>query len=111
MLPSPFRHLHSRVFCLAIEIFGFLRAILVMAIEIVDHYFYAEDCCDGEVILAYVFPSCYTPPLLSMTACYLPYSIHSALLCAYVLLDLLDLVEVQIDTLELLPALLREFLV
>jgi hypothetical protein len=78
---------------LEIEIFRFLRAVLVMAIEIVDYYFCAEDYCDGEVILAYAFPSCYTPPLLSMIACYLPYSVRSALLCAYVLLGLLDLVE------------------
>jgi hypothetical protein len=93
MLPSPFHRLHSRAFCLAIEIFEFLHAALVMAIEIVDYYFYAKDYCDGEVILAYVFPSCYTPPLLLMIACYPPYSIRSALLCAYVLLDPLDLVE------------------
>jgi hypothetical protein len=45
---------------LEIEIFGFLhasgsRVVLVMAIEIVDYCFCAEDYCDGEVILAYVF--------------------------------------------------------
>jgi hypothetical protein len=59
MLPSPFRRLHSRAFCLEINIFKFLHAlgshaILVMAIEIVDYYFCAEDYCDGEVILACV---------------------------------------------------------
>jgi hypothetical protein len=52
MLPSPFHHLHSRAFRLEIEIFGFLhvlgsRGALVMAIEIVDYYFCAEDYCDG----------------------------------------------------------------
>jgi hypothetical protein len=37
---------------LEIAIFEFLLAILVMVIETVDCYFYAEDYCDGEVILA-----------------------------------------------------------
>jgi hypothetical protein len=57
MLPSLFRRLHSRAFCLEIEIFEFLHAlashvVLVMVIEIVDYCSCAEDYCDGEVILA-----------------------------------------------------------
>jgi hypothetical protein len=78
---------------LEIEIFGFLRAVLAMAIKIIDYCFYAKDCCDGEVILAYVFPSCDMLPLLLLIACYLPSSVHSTLLYAYPLLGLLDLVE------------------
>jgi hypothetical protein len=56
MPPSLFCHLHSRVFHLGIAIFGFRRAVLVMAIEIVACCFYAEDCCDGEVTLLCAFP-------------------------------------------------------
>jgi hypothetical protein len=57
---------------LEIEIFGFLcalgsRAVLVMAIEIVDYCFCAEDYCDDEVILACVFPCCDMPPLLLLS--------------------------------------------
>jgi hypothetical protein len=83
---------------LEIKIFEFLHvlgshAILVMAIEIVDYYFFAEDYCDGEVILACVFPSCDMPPLLLLIACFPPSSVHSTLLCAYVLSGLPDLVE------------------
>jgi hypothetical protein len=93
MPPSPFRCLRSRAFYLEFKIFGFLHAILAMAIEIVDYCFYAKDCCDGEVILAYVFPSFDMLPLLLLIACYLPSSVHSTLLCAYPLLGLLDLVK------------------
>jgi hypothetical protein len=83
---------------LEIEIFEFLHAlgshaVLVMAIEIVDYCFCAEDYCDGEVILACVFPSCDMPPLLLLIAYYPPSLVRSTLLCAYVLLGLLDLVE------------------
>jgi hypothetical protein len=83
---------------LEIEIFGFLhvlgsRAVLVMAIEIVDYCFCAEDCCDSEAILACVFPCCDMPPLLLLIACCPPSSVRSALLCAYVPLGLLDLAE------------------
>jgi hypothetical protein len=83
---------------LEIEIFGFLhalgsRAVLVMAIEIIDYCFCAEDYCDGEVILACVFPCCDMPPLLLLIACCPPSSVRSALLCAYVPSGLLDLVE------------------
>jgi hypothetical protein len=89
MLPSPFRHLHSRAFSLEIEIFGFLhvlgsRGILVMAIEIVDYCFYAEDYFDGEVTLVCVFPCCDMPPLPLLIACCPPSLVRSALLCAYV---------------------------
>jgi hypothetical protein len=82
---------------LEIEIFEFLHALdshaaLVMAIEIVDYCFCVEDYCDGEVILAYVFPSCDMPPLLLLIAYCPPSLIRSALLCAYVLSGLLDLV-------------------
>jgi hypothetical protein len=98
MLPSLFRRFHSRAFCLEIEIFEFLHtlgshAALVMVIEIVDYCFWAKDYCDGEVILACVFPFCDMPPLLLLIACYPPSSVCSALLCAYVLSGLLDLVE------------------
>jgi hypothetical protein len=101
---------------LEIEIFEFLhalgsRAALVMAIEIVDYCFCAEECCDGEVILACVFPSCDMLPLLLLIVCYLPSSVHSMLLCAYVPSGLLDLVELYIDMLELPLVLLLEFLV
>jgi hypothetical protein len=80
------------------EIFEFLHdlgshAVLVMAIEIVDYCFYAEDYCDGEVILACVFPSCDMPPLLLLIACCPSSSVRSTLLCAYVLSGLLDFVE------------------
>jgi hypothetical protein len=81
-----------------IEIFEFLHAlgfhaVLVMVIEIADYCFCVEDYCDGEVILACVFPSCDMPPLLLLIACYPPSSVCSTLLCAYVLSGLLDLVE------------------
>jgi hypothetical protein len=83
---------------LEIEIFEFLHvlgshAALVMAIKIVDYCFCAEDYCDDEVTLACVFPSYDMPPLLLLIACYPPSLVHSTLLCAYVLLGLLDLVE------------------
>jgi hypothetical protein len=83
---------------LEIEIFGFLHVlgscgVLVMAIEIVDYCFCAEDYCDGEVTLACVFPSCDMPPLLLLIACCPPSSVRSTLLCAYVLSGLPDLVE------------------
>jgi hypothetical protein len=83
---------------LEIEIFGFLhalgsRAVLVMAIEIVDYCFCAEDYCDGEVILAYVFPCCDMPLLLLLIAYCPPSSVCSALLCAYVPSGPRDLVE------------------
>jgi hypothetical protein len=95
MLPSLFRHL--RAFCLEIEIFEFLHAlgshaILVMAIEIVDYCFCAEDYCDGEVILACVFLSC-DIPLLLLIACCPPSSVRSTLIYAYVLSGPPDLVE------------------
>jgi hypothetical protein len=41
---------------LGIAIFKFLRVVLVMVIETIDCYFYAEDCCDGEAILACASP-------------------------------------------------------
>jgi hypothetical protein len=83
---------------LGIKIFEFLHAlgshaILVMAIEIVDYCFCVEDYCDGEVILAYVFPFCDMPPLLLLIAYCPPSSVRSTLLCAYVLSGLPDLVE------------------
>jgi hypothetical protein len=89
MLPSLFRRLHSRAFRLEIEIFGFLhvlgsRDVLVMAIEIIDYYFCAEDYCDGGVTLACVFPCGDMPTLLLLIACGPPCLIRSALLCAYV---------------------------
>jgi hypothetical protein len=98
MPPSPFHRLHSRAFCLEIEISEFLHdlgshAALVMVIEIVDYCFCTEDNCDGEVILACVFPSCDMPLLLLLIACCPPSSIRSTLLYAYVLLGFLDLVE------------------
>jgi hypothetical protein len=83
---------------LEIEIFELLRAlgshaVLVMAIEIVDCCSCAEDYCDGKVILACAFPSPDMSPLLLLIAYYPPSSVRSMLLCAYVLLGLLDLVE------------------
>jgi hypothetical protein len=68
---------------LEIEIFGFLH-VLVMVIEIVDYYFYAEDYCDGGVTLACAFPCGDMPPLLLLIACDPPCLIRSVLLCAYV---------------------------
>jgi hypothetical protein len=82
-----------------------------MAIEIVDYCFCAEDYCDGEAILACVFPSCDVPPLLLLIAYYLPSPVCSALLCAYALSGLLGLVELCTDMLELPLVLLWEFLV
>jgi hypothetical protein len=98
MLPSLFHRPHSHAFYLEIEIFDFLHAlgshaVLVMAIEIVDYCFCAEDYCDSEMILACVFLSCDMPPLLLLIAYYPPSSVCSMLLCAYVPLGLLDLVE------------------
>jgi hypothetical protein len=89
MLPSPFHRLHSRAFRLEIEIFGYLHVlgshgVLVMAIEIVDYYFCAEDYCADEVTLACAFPCGDMPPLLLLIACCPPYLVRSALLCAYV---------------------------
>jgi hypothetical protein len=74
---------------LEIEIFGFLRVlgsrdVLVMTIEIVDYYFCAEDYCDGDVTLAYVFPCGDMPPLLLLIACGPPCLVRSTLLYAYV---------------------------
>jgi hypothetical protein len=66
------------------EIFGFLHVVLVMVTEIVDYYFCAEDCCDGEVILAYAFPFGDMLPLLLLIACGPPYLVRSILLYAYV---------------------------
>jgi hypothetical protein len=116
MLPSLFHRLHSRAFCLEIEIFEFLHVlgshvVLVMAIEIVDYCFCAKDYCDGGVILACVFHFCDMPSLLLLIAYYPPSSVHSTLLCAYALSGPLGLVEFYIDTLELPLVLLREFLV
>jgi hypothetical protein len=85
MPPSPFRHLHSRIFCLEIRIFGFLRVVLVMAIEIVDCYFYTEDYCDGEVILVCALLCGDVLPLLLLIACGPPCLVRSMLLYAYVL--------------------------
>jgi hypothetical protein len=53
---------------LEIEIFGFLHVVLVMAIEIVDYYFCAEDYCDGEVTLACALPFVDMLPLLLLIA-------------------------------------------
>jgi hypothetical protein len=84
MPPSLFCRLCSHAFCLEIEIFEFLHALgshaaLVMAIEIVNCCSCAEDYCDGEVILAYAFPSCDMPPLLLLIAYYPPSSVRSTL--------------------------------
>jgi hypothetical protein len=83
---------------LEIEIFEFLHvlgshAVLVMAIEIIDYCFCAEDYCDDEEILACVFPSCDILPLLLLIAYYPPSLVRSMLLCAYVFSGLLDLIE------------------
>ena len=77
MLPSLFCRLHSRAFCLEIEIFGFLhvlgsRGVLVTAIEIGVCCFYAEDYCDGEVTLLCVLPCDDVLLLLLLIACGLP---------------------------------------
>jgi hypothetical protein len=93
MLPSLFHRLHNRAFCLEIEIFRFPRAALVMVIEIDDYRFCAEDCCDGEVILAYVLLCCGTPLLLLLITCCLPSLIRSTLPYAYAPLGVLGLVE------------------
>jgi hypothetical protein len=85
MPPSLFRHLHSRVFHLGIAIFGFLRVVLVMAIEIIDCCFCAEDYCNGEATLAYMFPYGGVLPLLLLIACGPPCLVRSMLLCAYIL--------------------------
>jgi hypothetical protein len=69
---------------LEIEIFEFLRVVLVMAIEIVDYYFCAEDYCGGEVTLACVLPYGDMLPLLLLIACSLPCLVRSTLLYAYV---------------------------
>jgi hypothetical protein len=84
MLPSLFRRLHSRVFRLETEIFGFLHVVLVMVIEIIDYYFCAEDYCDGEVILACALPCGDMLPLLLLIACGPSYLVRSMLLYAYV---------------------------
>jgi hypothetical protein len=78
---------------LEIEIFGFLHVVLVMAIEIVDYYFCAEDYCDGEMTLACVLPCGDMLPLPLLIACGPPCSVRSMLLCAYVPSDPLDLVK------------------
>jgi hypothetical protein len=70
---------------LGIVIFGFLHVVLVMAIEIVDCCFYAEDYCNGEAILACAFPYGGVLLLLLLIACDPPCLVHSTLLYAYVL--------------------------
>jgi hypothetical protein len=89
MFPSPFRRLHSRAFHLEIEIFRFLRVlgshdVLVMATEIVEYYFCAEDYCDDGVTLACVLPCGDMPLLLLLIACDPPCLVRSMLLYAYV---------------------------
>jgi hypothetical protein len=69
---------------LEIGIFRFLRVVLVMAIEIVDCYFCAEDYCDSEVILACPLLCGDVLPLLLLIACAPPYLVRSTLLYAYV---------------------------
>jgi hypothetical protein len=91
MPPSLFRRLHSRAFRLGIEIFGFLHVVLVMAIEIIDYYFCAEDCCDSEVTLACAFLCGDALPLLLLIACGPAYLVRSMLLYAYVPWDPLGL--------------------
>jgi hypothetical protein len=85
MPPSLFHRLHSRIFHLGIAIFEFLRVVLVMAIEIVACCFCAEDCWDGEAILACAFLYGGVLLLLLLIACGPPCLVHSMLLCAYVL--------------------------
>jgi hypothetical protein len=84
MPPSLFRRLHSRVFHLGIVIFGFLRAALVMAIEIGVCRFCAEDYCDGEVTLLCALPCDDMLLLLLLIACGPPCLVRSMLLYAYV---------------------------
>jgi hypothetical protein len=77
---------------LEIEIFGFLYVVLVMAIEIVDYCFCAEDYCDGEVTLACALLCGDVLTLLLLIACGPPYLVRSMLLYAYVPWDPLGLV-------------------
>jgi hypothetical protein len=93
MPPSFFRRLHSRDFRSEIRIFGFLHAVLAMAIEIADCYFCAEDYCDGEVILAYALLCGDVLLLLLLIACGPPCLVRSMLPYAYVPWDLPGLVE------------------
>jgi hypothetical protein len=95
---------------------GFLYALdfyvaLVMVFEIVDYHFYAEDCCDGVVILVYGFIYCGMPPLPLLIICFLPSSIPVVLPDAYAPLGLLDLVMLYAGMLELPPVLLQVSLV
>jgi hypothetical protein len=104
------------MFCWEFWIVGFLCSldcciVLVMASQIGDFHFYAEDCCDGVVILVYGFLCCDMPPPLLLIICCLPSSIHLVLCGAYVPSGLLDLVMLYAGMLELPPMLLREFLV
>jgi hypothetical protein len=113
--PSPFRHLRSHVFCWGFWIVGFLCSldyyiVLVTVSWIGDFYFYAEDYCDGVVILVCVFLCCDMPPPLLRIICCLLSSIHLVLLGAYVPSGLLDLVVLYAGMLELPPMLLPEFL-
>jgi hypothetical protein len=82
-----------------------------MASWIGDFHFYAEDCCDGVVILVYGFLCCDMPPPLLLIICCLPSSTHLALRGAYIPSGLLDLVVLYAGMLELPPMLLQEFLV
>jgi hypothetical protein len=81
-----------------------------MASWIVDFHFYAEDYCDGVVTLVCGFFCCDTLLPLLLIICCLPFSIHLALLGAYVPSGLLDLVVSYAGTLELPLMLLSEFL-
>jgi hypothetical protein len=114
--PSPFHHLRSHVFCCGFWIVGFLCSldnciVLVTVSWIGDFYFYAEDYCDGVVILVYVLLCCDMPPPFLLIICCLPSSIHLVLRDAYVPLGLLDLVVFYAGMLGLPPMLLQEFLV
>ena len=71
MPPSLFRRLHSRA--LGIAIFEFHRAALVMVIETGVCCFYAEDYCDGEVILLCALPCGDVLLLLLLITCGSPY--------------------------------------
>jgi hypothetical protein len=77
-----------------------------MVFQIVDCHSYAEDYCDGVVILAYGFLCCDMPPPLSLIICCLPSSIHLVLPGAYVPLGLLGLVMLYVGMLGLPPMLL-----
>jgi hypothetical protein len=68
---------------LEIGIFGFLHVVLVMAIEIADCCFYAEDYCDGEVTLACALLCGDVLPLLLLIAYGPPCLVRSMLPYAY----------------------------